>query len=230
MKSAVIAALSLVLISCQGNTQEKAQVKTAVDSVSYGIGVDIGKNLKAQSIDINSAVLGEGVKDAMTGAKTVLTDQQLEDVMMRFRKDIMAKQQEKAHVMGDKNKKEGAVFLAENMKKEGVKTTASGLQYKILKAGTGPKPDATQTVTINYKGTLIDGTEFDSSYKRGQPTTYAVSGFVKGWIEALQMMQVGSKWQLFIPSELAYGERGNGQMIPPNSTLIFEIELLSVNK
>jgi FKBP-type peptidyl-prolyl cis-trans isomerase FklB len=229
MKSVWIAALSLVLIACQGNTQEKAQMKTSVDSVSYSIGIDIGKNLKSQSIDINPAVLAEGLKDVLAGGKNALTDQQLEDIMTRFRKDLMAKQQEKAQALGEKNKKEGEAFLAANKTKEGVKTTASGLQYKILKAGTGAKPEATQSVTINYKGTFIDGTEFDSSFKRGQPATLAVSGFSKGFAEALQLMPVGSKYQLFIPSELAYGERG-GQMIPPNSTLIFEVEMLSINK
>ena len=228
MKSLLIGVICLMLIACQGNTQEKVTMKTQMDSVSYGIGLDIGKNLKAQSIEVNAQTLAAGIHDAVTGGKTLLTDEQVQKCMTEFQQQLMAKNEAKAHEMGEKNTKIGAEFLAANKSKEGVKTTPSGLQYKILTAGTGTRPTADQTVTVNYRGTLIDGTEFDNSYKRGQPTTYPVSQFVKGWVEALLMMPTGSKWQLFIPSDLAYGERSPTATIPPNSVLIFELELLSI--
>jgi FKBP-type peptidyl-prolyl cis-trans isomerase FklB len=166
-------------------------------------------------------VLAAGIKDALAG-KPQLTPDQIKEVMSAFEKDMEQKQKQ----VGDKNKAEGAKFLEENKKKEGVKTTASGLQYKALKDGNGAQPKASDTVTVNYRGTLINGTEFDSSYKRGQPATFPVNGVIKGWTEALQLMKVGSKYQLFIPSDLAYGERSVSPDLAANSTLIFEVELL----
>jgi len=228
MKSAWIAVACLGLLACQGNTQDKVEMKSQMDTVSYSIGIDIGKNLKAQSIDINTAALAKGMNDGFTGGKTLLTEQVMQDVMARFQQDLMAKQQEKAKVQGEKQKMEGTTFLEANKKKEGVKTTASGLQYKILKASSGPKPTENQTVTVNYRGTLIDGTEFDNSYKRGQPATFQVNGVFKGWTEALQLMPAGSKWELYISADLAYGAQGAGQVIGPNSTLILEVELISI--
>jgi FKBP-type peptidyl-prolyl cis-trans isomerase FklB len=168
-------------------------------------------------------VLVAGIKDAIAG-KPQLTQDQVKDVMTQFEKDMEQKQKE----AGEKNKTEGAKFLEENKKKEGVKTTASGLEYKVIKDGTGPQPKATDMVTVNYRGTLIDGTEFDSSYKRGQPATFPLNGVIKGWTEGLQLMKVGSKYQFFVPSNLAYGERSVGPDIAPNATLIFEVELLDV--
>jgi FKBP-type peptidyl-prolyl cis-trans isomerase FklB len=150
--------------------------------------------------------------------------------MAAFQKEMMAKQQELAKRLGEKNKKEGEAFLSENRKKEGIKALPSGLQYKVVKAGTGKKPKSTDTVTTHYRGTLIDGTEFDSSYRRGQPASFPVSGVIAGWTEALQLMEEGAKWQLFIPPNLAYGERGAGSQIGPNATLIFEIELISIQE
>jgi FKBP-type peptidyl-prolyl cis-trans isomerase FklB len=150
--------------------------------------------------------------------------------MAAFQKEMMAKQQELAKKLGEKNKKEGEAFLSENRKKEGIKALPSGLQYKVVKAGTGKKPKSTDTVTTHYRGTLIDGTEFDSSYRRGQPASFPVSGVIAGWTEALQLMEEGAKWQLFIPPNLAYGERGAGSQIGPNATLIFEIELISIQE
>jgi FKBP-type peptidyl-prolyl cis-trans isomerase FklB len=150
--------------------------------------------------------------------------------MAAFQKEMMAKQQELAKRLGEKNKKEGEAFLSENRKKEGIKALPSGLQYKVVKAGTGKKPKSTDTVTTHYRGTLIDGTEFDSSYRRGQPASFPVSGVIPGWTEALQLMEEGAKWQLFIPPNLAYGERGAGSQIGPNATLIFEIELISIQE
>jgi FKBP-type peptidyl-prolyl cis-trans isomerase FklB len=189
--------------------------------------MDIGTNLKKQSIDIDSNILAKGVKDALAGTKPLLTEQEIQETMMAFQKEMMAKQAEVAK----KNKAEGEAFLTENKKKEGVKTLLSGLQYKVIKAGTGKKPKSTDTVTAHYRGTLINGTEFDSSYKRGQPATFPVSGgMIPGWTEALQLMEEGAKWQLFIPPNLAYGEQGAGRDIGPNATLIFEIELVSIQE
>jgi FKBP-type peptidyl-prolyl cis-trans isomerase FklB len=228
MKFAFIPVLALVLAACQGNTQEKVQVKTQKDSVSYGIGMNIANNFKRQSVDIDPAVFSQAIKDVLSGAKTLMTDEQAQEVLAGLQQRMMASQAERMKTLAEKDKKEGDAFLAENKKKEGVVTTASGLQYKILKAGAGPKPTASQTVTVNYKGSLVDGTEFDNSYKRGQPATQAVGNFIKGWIEVLQLMPVGSKWQVVVPPELGYGSQPYGQSIPPNSTLVFEVELLSI--
>jgi len=183
-------------------------------------GKRLTESLRKQTVPFDQAIMLRGMKDGMAGGKTLLTDQEAQASLDQMRKDMMQKQQ----AVG---KKEGDDFLATNKSKEGVVTLPSGLQYKILTAGTGPKPTASDTVLCNYKGMLINGTEFDSSYKRGQPLKFPVGGVIKGWTEALQLMPVGSKWQLFIPSNLAYGESGN-QGIPPNSTLIFEVELVSI--
>ena len=219
--------LLALFIGCQGAKQDNAEMKTKKDSVSYSIGMDIGKNFKAQSIDIEPSILLAGINDAMNDGKTKLTEQQSTIVMNRFREELMAKEEEKKKVIGDKNLKEGEAFLTENKKKDGVVTTASGLQYKIVRQGTGPKPSATQTVTVHFRGTLIDGTEFYSTIKRGQPETFQITGVMKGWTEALQLMPVGSQWTLYIPPNLAYGERGSGGVIGANATLVFEVELMS---
>src|SRR5215831_12579035 len=218
----VIVSASLLAFPLLG--QDKSpQLKDEKDKVSYSIGMQIGFNLGRQKVDINPDILAAGIKDAIAG-KTQLTTDQVKDVMAQFEKDMEQKQKE----LGEKNKTEGAKFLEENKKKPGVKTTASGLQYKLIKEGTGTQPKATDMVTVNYRGTLIDGTEFDSSYKRGQPATFPVNGVIKGWTEALQLMKQGAKYQLFIPANLAYGERAMGPDIGPNSTLIFEVELQDV--
>src|SRR6266511_1346030 len=183
--------------------------------------MQIGLNLARQKVDINTDMLAAGIKDSIAG-KPQLNPDQVKEVMATFEKDMEQKQKDS----GEKNKAEGAKFLEENKKKEGVKTTASGLQYKVLKDGNGAQPKASDTVTVNYRGTLINGTEFDSSYKRGQPAPFPVNGVIKGWTEALQLMKVGSKYQLFIPSTLAYGERAVSPDLGANSTLIFEVELL----
>ena len=218
----------LILIFAAGSLalplfgQEKSpQLKDQKDKVSYSIGLNIGFNLNRQNVQINPDVLSAGIKDAIAG-KPQLTTDQVKEVMTTFEKDMQQKQK----AAGEKNASEGAKFLEENKKKEGVKTTASGLQYKAIKEGTGAQPKATDTVTVNYRGTLINGTEFDSSYKRGQPATFPLNGVIKGWTEGLQLMKVGSKYQFFVPPNLAYGERTVGPDIAPNSTLIFEVELL----
>ncbi len=201
---------------------------TQKDKVSYAIGMNIGSTLHRQSMDIDPNILLQGLKDAMAGGKTLLSEEEARATLTELQNDMRKKQQEKMQQAGEANKKEGDAFLAANKAKEGVVTLPSGLQYKVLTSGKGPKPTATDSVVCNYKGTLIDGKEFDSSYKRGQPATFPVSGVIKGWTEALQLMPVGSKWQLVVPSDLAYGERGQGGDIGPNATLIFEVELLSI--
>src|SRR2546423_10438955 len=216
----VIFSASLLVLPLFGQ-DKSTQLKDQKDKVSYSIGLQIGFNLSRQKVDINPDILAVGIKDALA-RKPQLNPDQIKEVMTNFEKDMEQKQKE----AGEKNKTEGAKFLEENKKKEGVKTAASGLQYKVLKEGNGAQPKATDTVTVNYRGTLINGTEFDSSYKRGQPATFPVNGVIKGWTEALQLMKVGSKYQLFIPSNLAYGERSVGPDIGANSTLLFEVELL----
>jgi len=205
-------------------------LKTQKDKLSYAIGMNIGAGMKKDGLDIDPTILSQGVKDALAGTKPLMTETEAQTVMTEFRTELMKKKQEAAQHVSEANKQEGQQFLAANKSKEGVITLPSGLQYKILKEGTGPKPTAADTVTVNYRGTLINGTEFDSSYKRNEPATFGVGQVIKGWTEALQLMPVGSKWQLFIPSDLAYGERSPGAEIGPNSTLIFDVELLSINE
>jgi FKBP-type peptidyl-prolyl cis-trans isomerase FklB len=202
-------------------------LKTQKDKFSYALGMNLGTSLHKQAVPVDPAILARGLKDALAG-KTLLTEDEARATLMEVQSELRKKQQEKMQAAGEANKQEGAEFLAANKGKEGVVTLPDGLQYKILKQGTGPKPTASDSVVCNYRGTLINGTEFDSSYKRGQPTTFPVSGVIKGWGEALPLMAVGSKWQLFVPSELAYAERGAAPDIGPNATLIFEVELLSI--
>jgi FKBP-type peptidyl-prolyl cis-trans isomerase FklB len=209
--------------------QPVTALTTSKQKASYAIGMNWGTGLHRQGIDVDSAALIQGMKDALAGGKTLLTEDEARSALMQLQKEMQEKQQAKAAAEGDANKKEGDAFLAANKTKEGVVTLPSGLQYKILKEGNGPKPTASDSVVCNYKGTLINGTEFDSSYKRGEPATFPVTGVIKGWTEALQLMPVGSKWQLFIPPDLAYGPRGTpGGPIGPNATLIFEVELISI--
>jgi FKBP-type peptidyl-prolyl cis-trans isomerase FklB len=227
MKKLIVVALVLSLFGSMVIAEKKVP-KTKKEKISYSIGVNIGKNMKTQGLDLDQGLLTQGIKDGLNNSKTAMSDKDMEAVMTAFQQEMMGKMQAKQKVSGEKNVKEGEVFLAENKKKEGVVTLPSGLQYKILKTGDGPKPTKDQTVKCHYRGTLIDGTEFDSSYKRGEPTEFPVGQVIKGWTEALQLMPVGSKWQLFIPSDLAYGPNGAGQMIGPNATLIFDIELISI--
>jgi FKBP-type peptidyl-prolyl cis-trans isomerase len=207
-------------------------LKTQKEKFSYALGMNTGERmaqgLHDKSVPFDPAILARGLKDGLTGGKTLLTDAEAQAVLSEVQTELRKKQDEKTHAAGEANKKDGDAFLAANKGKEGVVTLPSGLQYKILTAGKGPKPTADDSVVCNYRGTLINGTEFDSSYKRGEPATFPVGGVIKGWTEALQLMPVGSKWQLFVPSDLAYGERGPSPEIGPNSTLIFEVELLSI--
>ena len=211
-------------------TQTALTLKTQKDKVSYALGANLGMNLHKQSVKVDTAIVLRGLKDALAGGQLLLTEDEARAALTQLQTDLRNKQMEKMKEAADLNKKAGTDFLEANKAKEGVVTLPSGLQYKILTAGTGPKPAATDTVSCNYRGTLLDGTEFDSSYKRGQPASFSVAGVIKGWTEALQLMPVGSKWQLFIPSDLAYGDRGADPRsgIGPGATLIFEVELLSI--
>ena len=208
---------------------ELQELKTDKDKTSYSMGVATGTQMKRQSIDVDVDIFAKGLKDSISGGKLQMTEQEIQETLKTFQQALAAKQAEKTKQLADSNRKEGEAFLAENKKKEGVKTLPSGLQYKMLTEGSGKMPKETDTVTTHYRGTLLDGTEFDSSFKRGQPASFPVNGVIKGWTEALQLMKEGSKWQLFIPSDLAYGERGAGGQIGPNATLIFEVELISIN-
>jgi FKBP-type peptidyl-prolyl cis-trans isomerase len=212
----------------QAGNQNSSTLTSQKDKVSYAIGMNIGTNLHRQSVDVDPKILQQGLEDSLAGGKTLLSEDEAKATLMQFQTEMRQKQQEKMQQAGAANKKEGDAFLAANKSKEGVVTLPSGLEYKILTAGKGPKPTASDSVVCNYRGTLIDGKEFDSSYKRGEPATFPVAGVIKGWTEALQLMPVGSKWQLFVPSDLAYAERGSGPDIGPNATLIFEVELLSI--
>jgi FKBP-type peptidyl-prolyl cis-trans isomerase FklB len=206
-------------------------LKTEKEKESYALGMNVGKSLKKDGVDIDPKIVARGIADILAGGKTVLTDEDARAALVRLQNGVRQRQQAemdaKLAVAGAANKQEGDAFLTANKSQEGVVTLPDGLQYKILKEGDGPKPNAEDSVVCNYKGTLLNNTEFDSSYKRGQPATFPVSGVIKGWTEVLQMMPVGSKWQIFVPPDLAYGARGNGG-IGPSATLIFEIELLSI--
>lgn len=235
MKYYQLAAIALSLVTFTAFCDDKINPKDQKDIVGYGVGLDIGRNIKKSELDVNPEAVAAGIRDGLTGAKPKLTDEQIQQAMQAVQQEMMKKQMAKAEeekaksaVEGAKNKKDGEAFLAANKKKDGVVTLPSGLQYKVVTAGKGAKPTATSVVKTHYRGTLIDGTEFDSSYKRGEPVKFPVNRVIKGWTEALQLMPVGSKWQLFIPSELAYGEQGAGETIGPNSTLIFDVELLGI--
>ncbi len=201
---------------------------TDKEKASYAIGQNIGNSLKRDALDVDPTVVSQGLKDAMTGAPSKISEADAQEAMGKLRNAVMAKKQAEAAQTGEANKKAGDQFLAANKAKPGVVTLPDGLQYKVEKEGTGPKPKATDTVEVNYRGTMIDGNEFDSSYKRGKPETLNVGQVIKGWTEALELMPVGSKWQLVIPPDLAYGPNGAGGVIGPNSTLVFDIELLSI--
>jgi len=225
----IIGSIILLSFSSMAYAEEAASLKTQRDKISYIIGMDAGKNLKVQSIDVDPDIFMKGFKDALSGNKSLLSDDIIKESMAVFQDEIMKKHEDELKKAAAQNKKEGEAFLAENKKKEGVVTLASGLQYKVIKEGDGKSPKETDTVTVNYQGTFIDGTEFDSSYKRNQPATFQVNGVIPGWTEALQLMKAGSKWQLYIPAGLAYGEQGAGRVIGPNATLIFDVELLSID-
>ncbi len=212
---------------------DQPALKDQKDKMSYAYGMNIGEFFKRQGVtadQVDPSLIAAGLRDAMAGKKPLLTEQEARETMMAFQTELRTRRNETMRVEGDKNKKAGAEFLAANAKKEGVKSFENGLQYKILQTGKGKQPKATDTVTAHYRGTLIDGTEFDSSYSRGQPLKLAANQVIPGWTQALTNMHVGDKWMLYIPGNLAYGERGSMPKIGPNAVLIFEMELLDVQE
>jgi len=203
-------------------------LETLEQKASYSFGVDFAKRLKQQGIDLDISALNHGIKDQASGNKLAFEEGEMNQFKAEYTEQLRAKLIQEQQLLATKNLEAGNQFLAENAKKDGVMTTASGLQYKIIKSGNGPTPLADDTVTTHYRGTLIDGREFDSSYSRGEPASFPVKGVIKGWTEALQLMKVGDKWELYIPSELAYGTAQRSELIQPNSTLVFELELLGI--
>jgi FKBP-type peptidyl-prolyl cis-trans isomerase len=243
----ILLAVALLFVSSCQKTQEqklaakkeitKADLKTENDKISYSIGFSMGSRFKMDELELNLEIFQEGMKDGLTGSKQLLNEEETQEIMMGMKQKMMAKkraehmkQMEERKKQGEVNKEKGTKFLEENKAKEDVVTLESGLQYQILKKGTGASPKATDTVKCHYNGTTIDGKEFDSSYKRGEPATIALNRVIKGWTEGLQLMKEGGKWRLFVPSELAYGEKGAGPNIGPNEVLIFEVELLGIEK
>jgi FKBP-type peptidyl-prolyl cis-trans isomerase FklB len=220
----IITLLGSLLLASQLGAEQTVALKNQKEKLSYIMGLDIGKSLKAQPTDIDLDILIKGIKDVLTGGKPSLTEQEIREAMILFQKEMIEKQQ----AVTEKIKKEGEAFLSADKKKEGIVTLPSGLQYKVIKEGIGRKPKPSDTVTIHYRATLLDGREFDSSYQRGQPDTLQVNETMPGLMEALTLMQEGAKWLLFIPPNLGYGERGMGAQIGPNTNLIFEVELLSI--
>lgn len=217
----------------QGTTSKSASgyaLKTQKDKNSYALGMSIGAGIHRQGIPVDPAVVARGLRDAMAGSKTLMTEDEMRSTLQLLRMEVGKQQVAKTQAAGEANRKAGDAFLAANKTKEGVTTLPDGLQYKVLKEGTGPKPVASDTVTVNYRGTLIDGKEFDSSYKRGQPSSFPVGGVIRGWTEALQLMPVGSKWELYIPPDLAYGDHPPDPSIGPGDTLVFEVELLAIGE
>ena len=219
----VASIVMLIAVPAIAVAADSADLKTDPEKNGYSVGYDVGRSIKRQLTGVDIDSIARGLKDGMSGAAPAMPDSEMQQRFATVR-------QESAQKILEKNKQDGEAYLAKNKGAKGVKTTASGLQYKVITAGKGKLPTADDTVTVNYRGTLIDGTEFDSSYKRNQPATFPVKGVIPGWTEALQLMKEGSKWMVYLPSNLAYAERGQGNLIAPNSALIFEVELLSITK
>jgi FKBP-type peptidyl-prolyl cis-trans isomerase FklB len=253
MKRMGMAVLAIALFACGANAQQApakapaappakapaagaqsgaaapgSGLKTPKEKLSYAIGMEMGKGVKAQGIDVDPTILEQGLKDAMSGGKSQMTEDEIKQVITALQQEMRQKQMQAQEAAAADNKSKGEAFLAANAKKDGVVALPDGLQYKVLTAGQGKKPSENDTVLCNYKGTFLDGTEFDSSAQAGKPVPFEVKNVIPGFKEILQMMPVGSKWQVFVPSNLAYGERGAGNVIAPNATLIFEIELVSI--
>ncbi|KTD56592.1 macrophage infectivity potentiator [Legionella santicrucis] len=229
MKLVTAAIMGLAMSTAMAAT-DATSLTTDKDKLSYSIGADLGKNFKNQGIDINPEALAKGMQDGMSGAQLILTEEQMKDVLSKFQKDLMAKRSAEFNKKAEENKAKGDAFLSANKSKPGIVVLPSGLQYKIIDAGTGSKPGKSDTVTVEYTGTLIDGTVFDSTEKAGKPATFQVSQVIPGWTEALQLMPSGSTWEVYVPADLAYGSRSVGGPIGPNETLIFKIHLISVKK
>jgi len=228
MKFYLIAAVAVVLSAQCAFADDNVKLDTDKDKISYSIGMDIGASFKDRGMDVDVDLLYKGLAASYKGDATALSTDEAKNILMEYGKKLREEQKAQAQKKGDDNKKDGDAFLAANAKKDGVVTLPSGLQYKVIREGDGATPTINDTVETNYRGTLIDGTEFDSSYKRGKSAVFPVKGVIAGWTEALQKMKVGAKWQLYIPSDLAYGARGSGPKIGPNSTLVFDIELIGI--
>jgi len=233
----IVAALAVagLVLSCTAHAADrdrtpKKELKTQQEKLAYTLGMDVGRSLKGLDAEVDFAAFVQGVEDALDGRDAKLSEEEAEQVKQAFMQRMREQHARKVDALAEKNKKEGQAFLEKNKKEKGVVVTASGLQYTVLRDGAGPSPKAEDRVRVHYRGTLIDGTEFDSSYKRQQPITFPVKGVIGGWTEALQLMKVGGKYKLFIPSELAYRDAGAGQHIGPNATLIFEVELLAIEQ
>lgn len=214
--------------AAQPAAPQAGKPESVQDRAAYVIGYNLGRQLKQNDIAANTDLIVKGLRDGLGGAAGLLTEEEMQAAMQAFQQQVMTQQQEKQKVVGEKNKTEGEAFLAKNKERQGVKTTASGLQYEVLKEGTGAQPKATDTVTVHYKGTLMDGTPFDSSYDRGEPATFVLNQVIPGWTEGVQLMKAGGKYKFYIPAALGYGDRGAGGIIGPNAPLVFEVELISV--
>lgn len=221
-------AVLVMVVAAASFAAEPPAFKNNDDKASYAIGLQIARNMKAQGVPLNVEAFAQGFQAGFAGGPALLSDEELQQTLQAFQQEMMKKQRQAMAAEGAKNREEGKAFLEANKAKAGVVELPSGLQYKVAKEGTGKKPTAESTVRVHYRGTLLDGTEFDSSHKRGQPAEFPVTGVIKGWTEALQLMQEGAKWELYVPASLAYGEQGAGGMIKPGATLIFEVELLEV--
>jgi len=228
MRISIITFLCLIFLCNVSLAEDKTALETEDERISYSVGYQMGGDFKNQKLNIQPETFLKGIQDALAATQPAMSEQEMRQTLIDLKTKVEAQQREEKLAMTEKNRESGKAFLESNAKKEGVKTVQSGLQYKVLTEGDGEPPKATDTVTVHYRGTLIDGTEFDSSYSRNQPATFALNRVIPGWTEGLQLMKPGAKLMLFIPPELAYGERGAGAQIGPNSTLIFEVELLEV--
>lgn len=233
-KLVILGAVSLLSVQAMAATLTDATksttLNTDIQKLSYTIGYEMGTNFKNQSVKVDPKVLSKGLRDGLGGNKPLLNKNGRRNTLVAFQKEVVAKQEATMKNVATNNRQMGEAFLAANSKKLGVKTLPDGLQYKILKAGTGAKPTLDDTVTVNYQGSFVNGKVFDSSYKRGTPTVFPLTQVIQGWQEALTMMSTGSTWQIVVPAKLAYGERGMGGVIGPNATLVFKIELISIKK
>lgn len=228
--SFVILVTMLFSLSIQAQSLDKVKLQTKTDSISYAIGMDVAVNLKSQNIEVNPEAMAKGLIDLIKGNKVVIADSVKVKIIEDFQMEHQKKQEEQAAKQAEENKKAGQEFLDKNKSKAGVKVTASGLQYEVIKEGTGKAPTLNSKVTVHYEGKLVDGKIFDSSYERNEPITFPLNGVIQGWQEGLQLMKEGSTYMLYIPSALGYGERGAGQVIPGNATLIFKVELIKVEE